>query len=162
MGGSRALETKLFDFTRRLLSEVGYHGIFGIEWLHETTTDELYVIDFNARPFLSIGHLIDSGLNLPLLAYLELIGHDLDDVRPLPVLKRLLWMNVLRDSRTLRQCRNITLMAWLGSILRCHSFAVWNSADPGPWLHQSALMLREQWRKYSWRQESNQRFRPSE
>ena len=84
--GDEAMESRLFDYTSRLLGGLKYHGIFGIEWLHDRETGELYLIDFNARPFSSIGHLHDCGLNLPLLAYRELCGEDLSHVPIRPTL----------------------------------------------------------------------------
>ena len=141
MGGSGTLEAKLFEYTNRLVRHLGYHGIFGVEWLHEPITGELFLIDFNARPFSSIGHLVDSGLNLPMLAYRELIGENLDELRPTPSLEHLFWMDVCSDLQTLRARNNLGWFEWMRSLLKCGSFAVWDSNDPGPWLHLTGKAL---------------------
>ena len=69
---STEAERSIFAATERLLGHIKYHGIFGIEWLLEQSTGKFYLIDFNARPFTSIGHLADCGMNLPALTYAEL------------------------------------------------------------------------------------------
>ena len=56
---STEAERSIFSATERLLGHIKYHGIFGIEWLLEQSTGKFYLIDFNARPFTSIGHLAD-------------------------------------------------------------------------------------------------------
>ena len=75
-------EQFLFAATERLFESIRFHGIFGIEWLRDDKTGGFYLIDFNARPFLTIGHLRDCGVNLPLLAYRDLVGESLEDVDP--------------------------------------------------------------------------------
>ncbi|MEO8151829.1 MAG: hypothetical protein ABI605_02080 [Rhizobacter sp.] len=140
--GDDALEAKLFDYTARLLRGLRYHGIFGIEWLQCRTSGELYVIDFNARPFSSIGHLTDCGLNLPLLAYGELLGHEMKGTAPRPSLAHLYWADFMGDAYGFRVANDATWHGWLGSLLRCRSFAVWDWSDPGPWLLETARACR--------------------
>lgn len=145
-------EQALMAQTEQLLGGLRYHGIFGIEWLLDRETGAFYLIDFNARPFMSLGHLTDSGLNLPALAYRELTGTLPADVERVPRLKHLLWVDLLRDLQTLRElraARRITLIGWLRSVLRCRSLAYADWRDPGPglgraWelLHQAAGLLK--------------------
>lgn len=133
-------EDALFERTRKLLSGIRYHGIFGIEWLHERATGELYLIDFNARPFLSIGHLKDCGLNLPVLAFRELHDDPLDDVDPLPTLEHRYWMNVVPDLRSVRRrclAGEMTWREWVNDVRRATSFAAIDTKDIGPALYQS-------------------------
>ena len=98
-------EQFLFAATERLFSTVKFHGIFGIEWLREETTGAFYLIDFNARPFLTIGHLRDCGVNLPLLAHRELTGQSLGGVEPRPAVKRKRWVYLSQDIDTFRELR---------------------------------------------------------
>lgn len=134
----------LFDHTRRLLSRGSFHGIFGIEWLRDRHTGQFYLIDFNARPFSSIGHLHDCGLNLPWLACAELVGKDLSNVPALPILQQRLWVDFRRDlsaRRTGRGSFRLPTWAWLRSYLGNTSFAYWRWRDPGPALWQIGRML---------------------
>ena len=139
--GDNAVEAKLFDYTARLLQGVNFHGIFGIEWLQDQTTRELYLIDFNARPFSSIGHLRDCGLNLPWLAYRELLGEDLSGVPQRPQLSHLYWMDALSDVFGCKTSGSTHWWAWLKSLSRCRSFAVWDWRDPMPWVSETTLAL---------------------
>lgn len=133
-------ESVLFDNTARLLSEIKHHGVFGIEWLQDKKANRLYLIDFNARPFSSIGHLTSAGLNLPYLTYAELAGEDISYQDARPVLKPSLWVDLLRDIQSLReriQLKQITLSNWFRSLLRCSDYAYWDWKDPGPGMFRS-------------------------
>ena len=133
-------ELALFTNTSKLLDAVKHHGIFGIEWLQDRETGKSYLIDFNARPFSSIGHLTSCGLNLPYLAYQELTGEDISSVETHPTLKHSLWIDLLRDLQSLRERRTlhqISYIEWLKSLLSCRQFAYWNWLDPGPGIYRS-------------------------
>ena len=128
-------DQKIFAHTEQLLGKVRYHGIFGIEWLYERTSGNFYVIDFNARPFITIGHLLACGLNLPELAYLDLIDQLPAGVERLPALKHLLWMDLMRDVDTMHAVEANSWLAiwiWLSTLLRCRSFAYQSRRDPMP------------------------------
>lgn len=133
-------EQALFDGTRKLLAGLNYHGIFGIEWLQDRNTGELYLLDFNARPFYTIGHLRDCGMNLPVLAYRELCGDDLSAIEMTPKLKHKYWVDFWRDLSTfnaLRRAGRMTWTEWMASLLKCRSFGVWSAGDPLPAIAQA-------------------------
>jgi D-aspartate ligase len=138
-------EEFLFSATERLFNTVRYHGIFGIEWLRDEKTGEFYLIDFNARPFLTIGHLRDCGVNLPFLAYLDLTGQSLANVEPRPAVARKRWVYIAKDIETFREIRprgDIGLFGWLVSVARCRSFAYVSLRDPLPGLHSIVSIVR--------------------
>jgi D-aspartate ligase len=131
-------EQILFAQTEQLFNAVGYHGIFGIEWLREESTGTFYLIDFNARPFLTIGHLLDCGVNLPLLAYRELTGESLADINPRPAVQRKRWVYLSNDIDTFRELRavgRLGFLSWLLSLVTCRSFAYISWSDPLPGMH---------------------------
>jgi D-aspartate ligase len=131
-------EQLLFAATERLLNTVRFHGIFGIEWLREESTGAFYLIDFNARPFLTIGHLRDCGVNLPLLAYRDLTGQSLADVNPRPPVVRKRWVYISKDIDTFREIRprgQLGVLGWLISLASCRSFAYVSLSDPLPGLY---------------------------
>jgi predicted ATP-grasp superfamily ATP-dependent carboligase len=145
-GISAAAEQELFVESKKLLARMNYHGIFGIEWLHDRAADRYYLIDFNARPFLTIGHLLDSGINLPALAMRELKTGKTPAVTAKINLAPLLWVDLLRDIESLRERRaagqEVPLGPWLVSVLksRSHAYASWR--DPGPGFLRLLQMLR--------------------
>ena len=131
--GPVSLTARMFEYTERLLARTRYHGIFGIEWLLERQSGELYLIDFNARPFLTIGHLTDCGLNLPALAYFELIGAPLGPIDPRPTLRHLYWVDLFRDFGAVKRTEGkVGFVEHIASILRCRSFAYASTSDAGP------------------------------
>lgn len=131
-------EQFLFAATERLFNRLRFHGIFGIEWLRDEQTGAFYLIDFNARPFLTIGHLRDCGVNLPLLAYRDLLGESLAGVNPRPAVKRKRWVYINKDIDTFRTLRNtrrqLSVLEWLASVASCRSFAYVSWHDPMPGL----------------------------
>lgn len=138
-------EQFLFEATERLLERVRFHGIFGIEWLREAATGAFYLIDFNARPFLTIGHLHDCGVNLPLLAYRDLIGESLANVEPRPAVSRRRWIYITRDLDTFRALsrtpQRVSFISWLISVAGCRSFAYLSWRDPMPGMRSILQIL---------------------
>ncbi len=57
------------DATRAILAEVGYRGIFNIEFKHDARDGRFKVIEVNARPFWLIAHIARAGADLPFMAY---------------------------------------------------------------------------------------------
>jgi D-aspartate ligase len=64
----------LSDAVRRLCRELGYFGIFEVEFLY--TNGVWAVIDFNPRTFNQIGMDIPRGMSLPLLAWMDAAGEN--------------------------------------------------------------------------------------
>lgn len=144
-GAESKVESVLFENTNLLLREIKFHGIFGIEWLQDKNTGEHYIIDFNARPFTSIGHLTSCGLNLPLLAYRELLEEDLSDVEYRPLVKHKYWIDFLHDLWSLKEKKErneIKWLEWAKSVLPCKSFAYWDWRDPGPGIYRAYQICR--------------------
>jgi D-aspartate ligase len=142
--GMDDVEARLFEYTARLLDGLQFHGIFGIEWLMDRDSGEFYLIDFNARPFLSIGHLTDSGMNLPHLAYLDLVGQ-LSPLERTPVLRHLFWVDLLRDlDARAAQAPGVRLRLpqYLAQLVRCRSFGYLSVSDPLPAMARAAQLLR--------------------
>jgi predicted ATP-grasp superfamily ATP-dependent carboligase len=134
-GIPRGGEDALFESTTKLINGLKYHGIFGIEWIEDQATGELYLVDFNARPFSSIGHLRDCGLNLPYLAYMELTGTALDRFPLVPVLEHRFWIDLGGDIKSFilrRKDGDLGVFQWMRTVLRSSSYAFFSLRDPLP------------------------------
>jgi D-aspartate ligase len=130
-----AEEEHIFMLTRQLLLAMKYHGIFGVEWLLERETGNFYLIDFNARPFLTVGHLTDSGLNLPKLAYDELCSNALIAQQLAPPIAHTFWIDFLRDVQSFLEKNSrgeLSFLQWLRSVLQRHCAAYFDWRDPLP------------------------------
>jgi predicted ATP-grasp superfamily ATP-dependent carboligase/alpha-beta hydrolase superfamily lysophospholipase len=128
-------QTTLYAHTRQLFRQVKYQGIFGVEWLYDQQQKKFYVIDFNARPFMSIGHVAAAGLNLPALAYADMVGDDLSHIPQMPRMKHIIGVDMLRDMEsalTKKQQGKLSMSSWLGSLLKCRYFYYSDWHDPGP------------------------------
>jgi predicted ATP-grasp superfamily ATP-dependent carboligase len=125
---------QLHDNTQRLIDGLDFNGIFGVEWLYESSSGRLFLLDFNARPFSSIGHLADCGLNLPAIAYRDAMGID-QNVERYPPLQRKLWINLGQDAMKLPERlarKQIGLFSWLVSVFAARSYALFRWSDPVP------------------------------
>lgn len=128
-------EKQIFELTQQLLAHIKFHGIFGIEWLYEKSTGRMYLIDFNARPFSTIGHLTSCGLNLPSLAYGELTSGLPSDLVLTPPLRRVFWVDFSRDMESFYakfKLGKLSVQSWLISLMGCRSYAYFSWSDPGP------------------------------
>ena len=135
-------EKRLVESTRKLVEASQFHGIFGVEWLHDPETNEIYMIDFNARPFSSIGHLHSCGVNLPLLAYYDLIDGRGPNELYNATASHKFWVDIIRDfwSFGSKQKNNqISTKQWLISLLGCRCFAYWRINDPLPGFYRMFL-----------------------
>ncbi|WP_088279880.1 hypothetical protein [Ideonella sp. A 288] len=137
-------ESTLRTLTERLLRCMPYHGIFGIEWLRDASSGDFYLLDFNARPFLCIGHLCDCGLNLPWLACRDLIGA----VPATPphgfTLQHRFWLDLRRDlyaRQSTPRAQRGSCWTWLASQMRASSYAYWRWTDPGPWMRATMQLV---------------------
>ncbi len=138
-------EATIFANTRKLFRQVKYHGIFGVEWLYDRATGKFYVIDFNARPFMSIGHVAAAGLNLPALAYTDLVGDDISGTAQTPRLKHLIGVDLLRDMesfQTKQRCGKLSFKKWVVSLTKCRYFYYSDWGDPGPALSRMMEIVR--------------------
>jgi D-aspartate ligase len=138
-------DAMLYELTRQLLEASSFHGIFGIEWLRDRVSGRFYVIDFNARPFLTIGHVLDCGLNLPHLALRELMDEDLKQIDPWPVLPRKLWIDAARDFSARRSGAGqyrVSTWKWLKTLWQARSHAYWRWSDPGPGFRRLGQFLK--------------------
>lgn len=98
---------------------------------------------------MCIGHLADSGLNLPALAYQELTDDLPRDLELVPQLRHLYWIDLLRDLQTFRNRwanGELGFWQWFGSLLRCRSWAYLDFRDPRPGIVRSSALLRHLWR----------------
>lgn len=94
------------------------------------------MIDVNARPFSSIGHLFDYGINLPFLAVSELLKTPVVDARD-QVPKHTYWIDFSQDLYSAAshiKSRNLSITKWIAEIYKARSYAYFNATDPLPML----------------------------
>ncbi|WP_326940076.1 carboxylate--amine ligase [Actimicrobium sp. GrIS 1.19] len=138
-------EATLYASTRRLFARTPYNGIFGVEWLLDRSTGRFYLIDLNARPFMSIGQVAAAGLNLPALAYADMVGDDITGLEQTPIMRHLIGVDVLRDMQSFQEKQRMgtmTVREWLTALSKCRYFYYTDWRDPGPAIARIATIMR--------------------
>lgn len=134
---------ELIANTATLFSVFRFHGIFGVEWLWDEKSESLMLIDVNAKPFSSIGHLGDAGLNLPLQAVQEISG-GLPDQKS--SLAHLYWLDFTRDiysAKSHMTTGDLSVRQWLRDIRRARSYSYWRRDDVIPFLVASIRLCKK-------------------
>lgn len=122
---------------RRAAELLDYEGIAEVEVLHDEATDESFLIEVNARPWLqfALGH----ALGLDLLAFALSDGAlGAGDGRGAPA-RAALWLDFQGDlyacfgrNDGLVRAGRLSLVDYLGSLARASVFARWSRADARP------------------------------
>ncbi len=133
------------EFGLKFLRGVGYQGIGHVEIKKDARDGSWKFIEANTRPILYGALGSAAGLNLPYLAYRELIGS------PIPAPKRyrpgVRWLDFESDYRTYqiyRRVGKLTRLSWVWSLCsgpNVGAYFAWD--DLGPWM---ATMRRFLWR----------------
>jgi D-aspartate ligase len=137
--GDRA---ELIEPTVELLRHVGFTGMANAEYKLDPRCGTMRLIEVNLRPFLMAGLARRGGVDLPLLAWSEIVEGELPRVRAngWPGV----WIDLCADAvfaLTARRAEGLTLRDYAAPYRRPKSFAVWSRADPMPFLHRLRLTL---------------------
>ncbi len=126
------------------IEALDYFGIAEVEILRDDNTGEHFLIEINARPWVQLGLAQKAGLDF--LGFM--LGRA--DAQRVPVRPRSLrWLNfeadayacLSRDKGAVWRGR-LTLKDYLRSFLAANTYAVWDAADPRPFLRSMWKMVR--------------------
>jgi len=125
--------------SRRLLESLSYRGLASLEFKRHGEAD--YFIELNPRLPWYNALFADAGVNLPYLAYRDLVGQPLEA----PAQRNAVyWASLAEDlgwlARTRRRER-VSFLAWLGGFAKARSWAWWNWRDPLPALRAFFYLL---------------------
>jgi predicted ATP-grasp superfamily ATP-dependent carboligase len=133
----------VLSLATRAIEALDYLGIAEVEILRDDNTGECFLIEINARPWVQFGLAQKAGL--------DFLGFVLDRAESHGVSGRtrsLRWLNfeadiygcLSRDVGAIRRGR-LTLNAYLRSVFAANTFAVWDAADPMPFLRSMSKMV---------------------
>jgi predicted ATP-grasp superfamily ATP-dependent carboligase len=128
-------DPEIAELGLRLVREAGLVGPAMVEFKRDARTGEPKLIECNHRINLQVQLLISSGIDLPLLIYRRALGEAVAPI-PAPRYGARLW-NPLPDYRSMRTLRaegELTVPAWLRSLVPPLRFTVWDPRDPRPTL----------------------------
>lgn len=130
---------------RKFLARIRYRGLANIEFKRDARDGKLKLIEFNIRGASQLALAIDSGVDLPFVAYSDLVGGRVGDGRPEPAHEGVRWIDLGLDflsSREHRRRGDLRLGAWVRDVLRARSFAYFAGDDLRPGVARTAELTR--------------------
>lgn len=126
------------------LFRIGYRGLVDIEFKRDPRDGSLKFIELNMRSHWANSHSTKCGINLFFCAYLDQTGQLPEGFQVPSYRNGVGWIDFQGDAGAFWRgwCGNkISLSSWVGSIARARSFAVFDIADPLPFLFSSWKFL---------------------
>jgi D-aspartate ligase len=121
----------------KLLGALGYRGLSSLEFKYRKSDGRYYFIEMNTRLPWYNGIFDDAGVNLPYLAYLDLIGQSDEPELRRTQQREIAWTSCRKYFAWYKEIRKehpISLWNWICSIGKVRSFAWWNWRDPEPFV----------------------------
>jgi D-aspartate ligase len=134
---------ELREPTIALLRRIGWQGTASVEYQRDPRDGHYRLVEITGRCFLSHGLATRSGVNYPLLTWLERARHR--PVGAVPNGWRGTWLHLHSDLlyRAFDPRRDVTWRALARSYCRPWIDAVWSAADPAPFVSQCIGTLRK-------------------
>lgn len=114
----------------KLLKHLEYHGVVGVEWKLDPKTNTYKLIEINGRPVNTTGCAIAAGVDLPAIAYFNIIGDPLPPVQDWNDGE--LWAWIAMDfwaAKELASENKITMWSWFRKICTIKADAVFAFDD---------------------------------
>jgi predicted ATP-grasp superfamily ATP-dependent carboligase len=135
-------EPVLYDQGRRLLDALGFHGMANTEYKHDVRDGLYKLMEINPRAGKWNSSCLVAGLNLPAIAYRDMLGIGYDGPPYSTAADGTLWIDHWEDARNcLHSYRcagyntaHLGLLGWLKAIRGPRKDATWDLADPLPGL----------------------------
>jgi predicted ATP-grasp superfamily ATP-dependent carboligase len=127
-------QDEALDLSLKLLKGLRYRGLANVEFKHDPKDGKFKLIEVNLRCGNRIGLAIDCGIDIPHIAYQDMLGE--------PVVAAhcyeagAAWIDLLRDLAGFphyRATENLTLWTWARSAWAAKSHAYFAVDDPLPW-----------------------------
>jgi D-aspartate ligase len=139
---------------RKLVLALGYRGLGSLEFKYRQKDGGYYFIEMNTRLPWYNGLFADAGVNLPYLAYLDLVGQAAGHNAAANAAPQqgdgTTWVGYHNYAACFREIRGqeikttrpISRMTFLKHVARAKSYGWWNWADPKPFLASGVLAAR--------------------
>ncbi|MFZ7130902.1 MAG: carboxylate--amine ligase [Eubacteriales bacterium] len=134
---------ELFDIGASFLEAIEFKGFAEIEFKQDIETKKFYLIEINVRT-TNLNHLLyKSGINMPYVAYKDLLGESLDAYAVTHDTNYVFWY-AFEDFLAVRnylRTGQLTLKQIIKSYFRKKAYAIWDWKDPLPMLIFSKKLL---------------------
>ena len=125
---------KLYEIGKPFLEGIGWKGFAEIEFKKDAITDKFYMIEVNVRTTNLNVLLEKAGINMPLVAYKELVGEDIQP-KAIEEDKNIVFWYAYEDFHAVRgyiKEGQMTAMGAFKSYFRPKAHAIWDFKDPMP------------------------------
>jgi len=125
---------KLYEIGGKFLEDIGYKGFAEIEFKKDADTGEYYLIEINARTTNLNSLLYKAGVNMPYIAYRELIGEPLEPYAITHDTNLVFWyaFEDLLAVRGYLKTGQLKLTDVIKSYNKPKAYAIWDWKDPKP------------------------------
>lgn len=127
-------EPRVVELGLRLVRELGFHGVGSAEFKRDPRDGQFKLMEFNVRPTLLMALAVDSGVDIPMIAYHDICGNPppADMISPRRFGRRVgIFAKDMQAARFYRERGELGRIAWLRSWLgaRDTHFA-WDDLGP--------------------------------
>ncbi len=126
-----------------LLQKIGYNGIAVINFKRDPNDGQFKILEINGR--FSLWNSLDAccGVNLPLIAYRDILGEPIPKVTYYKTGVR--WLSLEMDLKAFRGYKarhELSTYKWLKSLIGKNTYALFAWDDPLPFLHRIIYLMR--------------------
>jgi len=133
--------TDVDEQSRRLLTELGYHGFSEIEWKYDPRDGRYKLIEINPRFIFYTALCVSCGINFPYIQYADLVRHE--KIRAHSFKENVYWVHLYKDLLHMvlnHAVERLSPWEYLRPYLGRMSFAIFDPRDPRPFF--------EEWREH--------------
>jgi predicted ATP-grasp superfamily ATP-dependent carboligase len=131
---------ELLELGKTLFLKIGYRGVGSAEFKLDKKDNKLKLIELNPRYWQQNGLSEKSGMNFPLMNYLDLTGQDPDPI--FDYRQGIKWVNIYSDFDSFREYRHrgqLSAIQWLHSLRGEKMLSDLSSDDILPGFHEMFL-----------------------
>ena len=126
-------EDEVIDLAVKMFQSIGYQGLTNTEFKRDPKDGKFKLIEINVRSASQVNLAIDSGVDLPYIAYRDMLHQSVQPV--LTYRQGVKWINLTSDIRAFLEYRRrgqLGLGGWLASLAGVRSHAYFACDDPLP------------------------------
>lgn len=127
---------------KSLMSDIGYVGLFAVECMHNRNDDKIYFTEINLRNDGLNSFIVNSGVNLPYLHYLDMHNLPTKDYVPITKSKKYIWE---ANHISALKRHSISIWEWLKDLIGVNGFLYYYKDDKGPFYYQFLGALISKW-----------------
>jgi predicted ATP-grasp superfamily ATP-dependent carboligase len=138
------LQDAVTEASIRMLTELGYYGLVGVEFKRDPRDGEYRMLEINPRAVNTIGLAAGCGVDLPYIAFQDATGGSVPSSSSWESDVKWLWLaQDLWAARELRSEGRLTVMDWLRSLRGKRVHALFARDDLVPFLRYYSRFARE-------------------